>query len=129
MQRTKHSFIKNAKERKNVAFFWKEHMPNPGHKSFNNCFLLFYFYVSLHSHKTFNNCFLLFQFYSMYPSTLTRDSIIVSYCFSSMYHSSVTRLSRASSWKLMHWTFTMLRNFEIKKDNLKLFIVIIIINI
>ena len=24
------SFEKNAKERKNVAFFWKEHMPNPG---------------------------------------------------------------------------------------------------
>ena len=29
MQRTPHSFIKIAKERKNVAFFWKEHMPNP----------------------------------------------------------------------------------------------------
>ena len=23
------SFIKNGKERKNVAFFWKERMPNP----------------------------------------------------------------------------------------------------
>ena len=30
MQRTKRSFIKNAKERKNVALFWKERMPNPG---------------------------------------------------------------------------------------------------
>ena len=30
MQRTPRSFIKNAKERKNVAFFWKEHLPNPG---------------------------------------------------------------------------------------------------
>ena len=29
MQRTPHSFIKNVKERKNVAFFWKERMPNP----------------------------------------------------------------------------------------------------
>ena len=28
-QRTKHSFIKNVKELKNVAFFWKELMPNP----------------------------------------------------------------------------------------------------
>ena len=29
MQRTPRSFIKNGKERKNVAFFWKERMPNP----------------------------------------------------------------------------------------------------
>ena len=29
MQRMPNSFIKNAKECKNVAFFWKEHMPNP----------------------------------------------------------------------------------------------------
>ena len=29
-QRTKHSFIKNAKEYKNVAFFLKERLPNPG---------------------------------------------------------------------------------------------------
>ena len=29
MQRTFHSFEKNAKERENVAFFWKERMPNP----------------------------------------------------------------------------------------------------
>ena len=29
MQRTPHSFIKNGKECKNVAFFWKERMPNP----------------------------------------------------------------------------------------------------
>ena len=28
-QRTPHSFIKNGKESKNVAFFWKEWMPNP----------------------------------------------------------------------------------------------------
>ena len=31
MQRTMHSFIKNIKERKereNIAFFWKEQMPN-----------------------------------------------------------------------------------------------------
>ena len=25
----KHSFIKNAKERKNVAFFWKKRLPSP----------------------------------------------------------------------------------------------------
>ena len=30
MQRTKHSLIKNSKERKKVAFFWKECLPNPG---------------------------------------------------------------------------------------------------
>ena len=30
MQRTPHSFIKHAKECKNVAFFWKERSPNPG---------------------------------------------------------------------------------------------------
>ena len=29
MQRTLRSFINNVKERKNVAFFWKELMPNP----------------------------------------------------------------------------------------------------
>ena len=29
MQRTTHSFIKNEKELKNAAFFWKEQMPNP----------------------------------------------------------------------------------------------------
>ena len=29
MQRTLRSFIKNVKERENVAFFWKERMPNP----------------------------------------------------------------------------------------------------
>ena len=28
MQRTPRSFIKNGKERKNAAFFWKELMPN-----------------------------------------------------------------------------------------------------
>ena len=28
-QRTPRSFIKKGKERKNVAFFWKERMPNP----------------------------------------------------------------------------------------------------
>ena len=28
-QRTPHSFKKNTKERKNVAFFWKERLPNP----------------------------------------------------------------------------------------------------
>ena len=32
MQRTKWSFIKNTKERKNVAFFWKECMLNPALK-------------------------------------------------------------------------------------------------
>ena len=30
MQRMFRSFEKNAKERENVAFFWKERMPNPG---------------------------------------------------------------------------------------------------
>ena len=30
MQRMPRSFIKNIKERKKVAFFWKEQMPNPG---------------------------------------------------------------------------------------------------
>ena len=30
MQRRPRSFIKNGKERKNIAFFWKERMPNPG---------------------------------------------------------------------------------------------------
>ena len=29
MQRTPRSFIKNVKERKNVAFFWKKRMLNP----------------------------------------------------------------------------------------------------
>ena len=29
MQRTPRSFLKNAKECKNVAFFWKKRMPNP----------------------------------------------------------------------------------------------------
>ena len=29
-QRSFRSFIKNGKERKNVAFFWKERIPNPG---------------------------------------------------------------------------------------------------
>ena len=29
MQKTFRSFIKNGKERKNVAFFWKERVPNP----------------------------------------------------------------------------------------------------
>ena len=28
----KRSFIKNAKERKNIAFFWKEYLPNPGQR-------------------------------------------------------------------------------------------------
>ena len=32
MQKTFHSFIKNGKERKNVAFFKKEQMPNPAEK-------------------------------------------------------------------------------------------------
>ena len=29
MQSMFHSFEKNAKERENIAFFWKERMPNP----------------------------------------------------------------------------------------------------
>ena len=29
MQKTFHSFIKNEKERKYIAFFWKERVPNP----------------------------------------------------------------------------------------------------
>ena len=33
MQRMPHSFIKNGKECKNVAFFWKERMPNPEKKA------------------------------------------------------------------------------------------------
>ena len=33
MQRTPHSFIKNTKECKKVAFFWKEHKPNPEKKT------------------------------------------------------------------------------------------------
>ena len=36
MQRTPHSFIKNAKEHKNVAFFWKERLPNPALLPCNN---------------------------------------------------------------------------------------------
>ena len=32
MQRTPHSYLKNGKERKNVALFWKERMPNPAKK-------------------------------------------------------------------------------------------------
>ena len=29
MQKMFRSFIKNGKERKNIAFFWKERVPNP----------------------------------------------------------------------------------------------------
>ena len=43
MQRAPHAFIKNEKERKNVAFFWKEQMPNPENVAFDNPF--FYFFV------------------------------------------------------------------------------------
>ena len=32
MQRMFRSFEKNTKERENVAFFWKERMPNPGYR-------------------------------------------------------------------------------------------------
>ena len=39
MQRMPRSFMKNAKERKNVTFFWKELLPNPEY-----CFYMLWFH-------------------------------------------------------------------------------------
>ena len=39
MQKMFRSFIKNGKERKNVAFLWKERVPNPASCSLDPLFL------------------------------------------------------------------------------------------
>ena len=48
-QRTKRSFIKNAKERKNIAFFWKERMPHCPTLTYSDYFveILHYGYTKL----------------------------------------------------------------------------------
>ena len=77
MQRTFRSFIKNGNESKNVAFFWKERMPNPAY-----CFQTFSRFVFGSGSGKCPHFPTSWQFYSQTTTTLVADPTMTVTCSS-----------------------------------------------
>ena len=97
-QRTPRSFIKNAKERKNVAFFWKERMPFPAYKQTHHrngtrdcCYSMNYMIQEIMSHSSNNP--LNFNTYS---------SVNILYCMNCMLYSLENNRFLVLSFKIMY---------------------------
>ena len=106
MQRTPRSFIKNAKERKNVAFFWKEHLPNPA----------VYFPIFLSS-LLLDNSLLSFLFISLHSCLLSYLTTVLSAHLSFLNILVFSLTSRESSQLPYHFP-TFLSSFLLLNSHL-----------